>query len=60
MMPKSSLSKPGFALVCVFYEGLIHRELKAGGNYQVFRRLILKSHIPGLQKQAKIFLTTPG
>lgn len=60
MMPKSSLSKPGFGLICMFYEVLLHTELKMGGNYQVFRRLILKSHVPGLQEQDKMFLASSG
>lgn len=58
--PKSPLGKPGFGIICMFDEVLLHTELKMGGNYQVFRRLTLKSRFPGLQKQDKIFLTPSG
>lgn len=36
--PKSHLGKPGFGLVCKFYEVLLCTELKIGRNYQIFRR----------------------
>lgn len=55
--PKSPLGKSGFGHICMFYEVLLHTELKMGRNHQVFRRLTWKSCFPGLQEQDKIFLT---